>query len=385
MQNSLLTQYLTFIDTKIDTFLASQNWKMKVVLLSCVVMLVSFFNNLSPLKSFGEMYDALRVHHVEFFLYETVADRAQDLTGNFDYEPYSGKESRTFRLVAPIFVKMLGITHVTAVLYLLQLAFGVLFFYLLTTFLYHLLNSKSATFWAMMGIASIYLGAAFFIDNGGYGDLFSYLFLFLIIYFRRSPVLVFVFAQLACWNDERAMVGSGLAMIWLWWYPYQERNEKPKVSVNWSMFALAFSWMIWYAGRSYLMNVVGMKPTYNPDGEFMLRIQQSIDSLGLRMLWQFEGWWLVLLLATLFLLSTKNYLSLLAIGGATLLSSLSAMIIYDSTRSGTFGFISIFFGLVICQKYLTEKQFRWMLLLVALICFLHPLASRTHGVGFFLM
>ena len=385
MQTSLLSHYLISIDKKVTDFLDSKNWRLKTVALCCAVVLLSFFNNLSPLKSFGEMYDALRVHHVEFFLFETVEDRAQDLTANFDYEPYSGKESRTFRLVAPIFVKLLGIKHVTFTLYLLQLLCGVLFFYLLTGFIFDLLKNKTDTFWSMMGISGVYLGSAFFIDNGGYGDLFSYLFLFLIIYFRKSPLLVFLFAQLACWNDERAMVGSGLAMIWLWWYPYFERNEKPKISVNWSMFSLGFAWMLWYAGRSYLMNVVGMKPTYNPDGEFMIRVQQSIDSLGLRMLWQFEGWWLVLLLAAMFLWSTKNYLSLLAIAGATLLSSLSAMIIYDSTRSGTFGYIFIFFGLAICQKYLTEKQFRYLLILTAVICFLHPLASRTHGVGFFLM
>jgi hypothetical protein len=63
----------------------------------------------------------------------------------------------------------------------------------------------------------------------------------------------------------------------------------------------------------------------------------------------------------------------------------SSFTTYDSTRSGTFVFPMIFLALIAVKTKLTEKEMRLLLLLVALICFLHPLANKTHGVGYFLM
>jgi predicted membrane channel-forming protein YqfA (hemolysin III family) len=90
-------------------------------------------------------------------------------------------------------------------------------------------------------------------------------------------------------------------------------------------------------------------------------------------------------LASLTLWAKKEFLTLIPLFLAGAASSLSAMIIYDSTRSGTFAFIGIFFALAICKKYLTERQLRLILMGIALLCFLHPLANKTHGMGFFLM
>ncbi|MFT4735010.1 MAG: hypothetical protein ACI9K1_001967 [Arcticibacterium sp.] len=382
---SILSDYLQKIESKVLGFVSADNWRLKTVILCCFVVVLSFFNNLFPLKNFKTFYDQVITNRSEVFLYETIKDRAGDLTGNFDYEPYSGKESRTFRLVAPVFIKLTGIQHVSFFLYTIQLLCGLLFFYLLTGFVQELTGDRSATLYAMIGISTVYLGSCFLIENLGYGDLFSFFFLFLAVYFGKKPWLVFVFLQLAFWNDERAFIGSGLAFVWLWWYPQFKSNNPVRITLNWSMTAVVLAWLAWIGGRYYLMNVVGMKPTYNPDGEFMVRIQQSFWSLGFRLLWQFEGWWLLFGLMGMILWSKKEYLSLVPILGALAASSLAAMIIYDSTRSGTFAFIAIFFAIAVCKKYLTDRQLRLLLLGTAILCFLHPLASQTRGVGFFLM
>ena len=57
----------------------------------------------------------------------------------------------------------------------------------------------------------------------------------------------------------------------------------------------------------------------------------------------------------------------------------------NPTLCGSYGIITIFLSLVIAQKYLTEKELRVLLLVIAIICFLHPMATRTNGTGFFLM
>ena len=93
---SFLASLYQSIENRTLNFLDSESWKRKLTMLGVVVMLLSFFNNLYPLKSFADFYDVVIKHKQEFFLYQTVEDRAGNLTGNFDYEPYSGKESRAF-------------------------------------------------------------------------------------------------------------------------------------------------------------------------------------------------------------------------------------------------------------------------------------------------
>ncbi|UBM58131.1 hypothetical protein LAG90_15095 [Marinilongibacter aquaticus] len=383
---TLLNHYIEWAKRFVGRFVEGEKWKLKLAMLCCIVVPLSFFNNLSPLKSFGDMYTAVVKEKSEYFLYQTVEDRAGNLTGNFDYEPYSGKESRTFRLVMPLVTRLLGIQHITVTFYILQLVLGFLFFYLLAGFLHEILDDRLQTALASLALCGIYLGACFFIDNAGYGDFYSFFFLFLALFFRKKPLLVFLFLELAFWNDERAFVGSGLVFVWLWWYPqYVEEAKTYRIKFTWSMLAVVIAWLVWGAGRYYLMEVKGMMPTYNPDGEFAIRVKQSVESLGFRLWWQFEGWWLLFILAGLILWNKKQYLGLLVISGAALASMLGAMIIYDSTRSGNFAFIATFFALAIAKRELTRKQMTLILLGIAMLCLLHPLANKTHGVGFFLM
>ena len=181
---SVLSEYLLKIETRAADFVSKDNWRIKTVILCCFVVILSFFNNLYPLKNFKTFYVQVIKNRGEVFLYETVKDRAGDLTSNFDYEPYSGKESRTFRLVAPLFIKLTGIQHVSFFLYAIQLICGLLFFYLLTGFIQELTGDRSATLYAMIGISSVYLGSCFLIENLGYGDYslsFSFFSLFTLV------------------------------------------------------------------------------------------------------------------------------------------------------------------------------------------------------------
>lgn len=373
------------IELRAERFVTSDNWKIKAVMLGLVVMLLSFFNNFSPLYSFADFYQKTLVERQEFHIYQTVKDRAGDLTGNFEYQPNIGLESRVFRLTMPVIVKVLGIQHVSIVLYGLQLIFGLLFLYLLVGFLEQLLSDKMEALFAFLGIMGLYVGASFFIDNASYMDFFSYFFLFLAVKYYRQPLLIFLFIQLAIWNDERAFVATGLVIMWYWWYPQYLANEKIKIKITIPMAIVMLSWVLFFAGRWYLENKAGMLVTYLPEDEYMTKIPASFNSLGFRVLWPFEGWWILFLLAGYMLWKNNEYLALLGIGVASMTSIFSAMIVYDSTRSASFGYLTIFFALLIAKKYLSPKEMRVLLLIIAILCFLHPMATKTHGIGFFLM
>ena len=369
-------------ESKIIHFLQPSYWKWRVMFVSAIIMFLSFFNNISPFNDFKRYYDEVIVKRGEFFLYQVTKDRSQNLTEHKVYiEPASN--NRVFRLTLPVIVKLLHIRHVSIVIYGMQLLLGLLLYYLLATFLYQILNDKMATLLAVVALACIYFGTSFFIENCGYGDFYTFLFLFLGIYFR-NPLIIFISIFAATWCDERAGVASGLVFLWWWVSPTIKEGKRINFIPSAQMIATALA-VIAYAGlRLYLTKYVGMSATYK-EGEFSQMMLDSWSSFGFKFTWVLEGWWLVMLLSFLILFTDKDYFKLVIVAGGTIAMVVLGMTTYDSTRSGSYVFPMLFLGIAIIRTKLTDKQLRILLFLVALLCFLHPLATKTRGVGYFLM
>lgn len=370
------------LESKIVLFLEASNWQWRVVAVAILIMLLSFFNNVMPFQDFRSYYEEVITKRGEYFLYKVTKDRSQNLTEHRVYEE-PASNNRVFRLTLPVLVKVLHIRHVSVFLYGLQLILGVLLYFLLTRFLFQLLNDKMSTLLGVIALACIYFGTSFFIENCGYGDFYAFLLLFLGIYFR-NPLVIFASIFAATWCDERASVGAGLVFLW-WWVSPTIREGKPVSFIpSWQMIATALA-VIAYGGlRFYLMKYVGMSATYK-EGEFSQMIIDSWASYGFKFVWVLEGFWLLMLLAFLVLYTNREYFKLLLVMGGTVGMVFLGMTTYDSTRSGSYVFPMIFLGLLLVRTKLTEKQLRILLAIVTLLCFLHPLATKTRGVGYFLM
>jgi hypothetical protein len=237
---------------------------------------------------------------------------------------------------------------------------------------------------AAIALACIYFGTSFFVEYSGYGDFYTFFFLFLSIYFR-NPWLIFLAMFTATWCDERAVVAGSLVFAY-WWIAEKLKEDKPISFVpNAQMLAIIAAEIAYIALRfGYLMPYQGMEGTYK-EGEFTEQLFASLPSFGFKLIWVLEGFWLVMLLAFLILYLKKDYFKLLIVFGGTIGMIVLGFTTYDSTRSGSFVFPMIFLGLIAVKTKLTEKEMRIFLFLVALLCFLHPLANKTHGVGYFLM
>lgn len=381
---SILSSIFNKFETKVRQFLDSNTWKTKIVCVSVLFMFLSFFNNISPLKHFPEYYQAVFKDKSEYYIYQTIKDRASDFTKNWTYPEGTGTNNRTFRLTLPVIVKVLGINHVSIFLYALQLILGIVFLYLLVNFLNQITDDKSSVLFAMIGISTIYIGTSFFIDIASFGDFFSFFFLFLAIYLR-NPILIFVVLSLAFWNDERAFVGSGLVFLWWWIIPQIKENKPFKISLNPQMISIILSWGIyWLIRKFYLMDKLGMHDTYK-EGEFWGVFSGSWQVFGFKFFWVYEFWWLAILLSFVILIFNREFLRFLLIFGALILMQFLSLTTFDSTRSGSYGLIILPISLVILKKFLTDKEFKIIMFFIAIGCFLHPLATRTTGVGFFLM
>jgi hypothetical protein len=381
---TLLNSIYFNLESKITNFLDSKNWKTKVVIISILVMLASFFNNTSPLKHIPEYFETVFKNNQEYFVYQTVKDRASNFTKNWVYPEGTGINNRTFRLTMPLFVKVFGIRHVSIVLYILQLILGLVFIYLLINFFNQIFEDKIATFYTVIAFTTIYSGSSFFIDIASYFDFFSFFFLFLSIFFR-NPILIFIFLSLAFWNDERAFVGSGLVFLWWWFVPQFKENKPFKITFNLQLISIILSWSLyWIIRKFYLTDHLGMHDTYK-EGEFWGVFDGSWKVFGFKFFWVYEFWWLAILLSFVILIYKKDYIRFLMIVGALAVMQFLSLTTFDSTRSGSFGLIIIPFSLIILKKYLTDTELKILLFIIAIGCFLHPLATRTTGVGFFLM
>lgn len=369
-------------EVKSTTFLAHKNWQWRIVAVATLAMFLSFFNNQSPLHDLRNYYEDVFVKKGEYFLYNVTKDRSQNLTEHRVYkEPASN--NRVFRLTLPVLVKIFHIRHVSFFVYGLQLLLGILLYFLLTRFLFQILNDKLATMLSVIALACIYFGTSFFVEYAGYGDFYTFFFLFLSIYFR-NPLLVFLAMFTATWCDERAVVAGSLVFAY-WWIAEKIKEDKPISFIpNKQMLAIVVAEIAYISLRYYLMTYQGMEGTYKK-GEFTEQLFASLPSFGFKFIWILEGFWLVMLLAFVILYLKKDYLKLLIVFGGTIAMIVSGFTTFDSTRSGSFVFPMIFLGLIAVKTKLTEKEMRVLLLLVALLCFLHPLANKTHGVGYFLM
>jgi hypothetical protein len=369
-------------EVKSTAFLANKNWQWRVVTVAVVAMILSFFNNQSPLWDFKNYYEEVIVKKGEYYLYQITKDRSQNLTEHRVYQE-GASNNRVFRLTLPVLVKIFHVRHVSIFVYGLQLLLGILLYFFLTRFLFQIINDKLATMLAVIALACIYFGTSFFVEYGGYGDFYTFFFLFLSIYFR-NPLLIFLVMFTATWCDERALVAGSLVFAY-WWIAEKIKDDKPISFVpNRQMLAIVVAEIAYISLRYYLMTYQGMKSTYKK-GEFTEQLFASLPSFGFKFTWILEGFWLVMFLAFVVLYLKKDYFKLLIVFGGTIAMIVSGFTTYDSTRSGSFVFPMIFLGLIIVKTKLTEKEMRVFMFLVALLCFLHPLANKTHGVGYFLM
>lgn len=380
---SLLTSTKTSFENKLTDYLNTAKWRVKVAFWGMLIAVLSSFNNFAPLQGFKDYFTNV-INGTEYFAYQDALNRASNWRKIWVYPAGTGLNNRTFRMTQGFFVKVFHLYPATVWLYSIQLVLGFTFFYLIATFVFRRFGDKLAALYLVAGIACIYPGTSFFIDYSGYGDFFSYFFLFLAIYFR-NPLFIFGALQCAFWNDERAVVASGLVFVWWWLVPLYDANKGLKIIINKQLVAVFLAWIAYFGIRyGVLIHYVGMHDTYTPD-EFMINFKANGIAYGFKYFWSIEGFWFLIFWMYYAMISQKDYLRMLLILGASLLILLLGITIFDTTRSTSYVYLVIFLALVITRKTLTEKQFRDFLLLIALLCFLHPLATKTNAMGMFLM
>ncbi len=305
--------------------------------------------------------------------WETVFLKSNDLKNNLTHlDPNTWLAKKVFRLTVPVIIKIFHLNR-PAVL-VVQFVIGMLLLYYSYVLAKKLLNdSVSATFLAS-GLAFLYIGRTCFTDiTATWFDGWAYFFL-LISLVSPNAFMVFIFATMAAWVDERAIVILPAILIF-----HQTKNLslgnngnefKQLITLRKESIALIGALIFTVGLRLYLTIYENMEtPLVNVNST---GLRDNFFTYGFAIFTFFEGYWLLLPLLVYFAVKHKNYLFLLLVIGQLAVSTIGAMFVYDVTRSGSYMFPMLFVWLLYLSRFIPQYSMRNLLLSGAFFCLIFP-------------
>lgn len=285
------------------------------------------------------------------------------------YPAYYHMAKTEFRLTPPLLFKLAGITAKPAA-YVLQLALGLVFFATAARLFHEITEDPVLTPALTLALGLIYTGFAFVVDVEGFLDPFGWAFLALCLD-RRLQRLIPLFALLAFFTDERAVIAAGLLTVW---YQLDRRGEPGAFALlkpTRSTLLLLLGLLLYGALRMTLVAGFGFKNQTAGTGLEILRFTLPLAD---QTLWQMlEGFWLFVALALAGLWRERRdrlLLLLLPVAAAAVYGV--ALLVEDLTRSAAYGFPALFIALRLAKPTVSRAHFRTLGLLCLLICVLYP-------------
>jgi hypothetical protein len=272
---------------------------------------------------------------------------------------HSGKTA--FRLVVPVFARLfaLGPRGVLAA----QAIAGVALLALALQLGLRETGDRVTAFYLAAGLAFSYVGKAAFVDLFCWFDSWAFLFL-LAALASRGPLLPFVFATLAAWTDERAVIALGLAVAFHLAPTRQERSVRLPVE---ALAVLAA--VVGYATlRLGLARAFSLHTPTDDTGLAQLVAQLPLVALGT---WTgLEGQWILVLAAFWTWRVPRARLALVVsvlVGALLLIVSWSVI---DMTRSAAYAFPAVFVAVRLLAGGVPIESLRGMAFSSALVSLL---------------
>jgi hypothetical protein len=299
--------------------------------------------------------------------------KAKDLTNSLTtIPPESFMAKKVFRLTVPVFIRVFHLNRVGVIVLQGFLGFLLLFYsYKLAN---RILGDAPSATMVTAGIAFIYAGRACFSDIAyTHFDGWAYFFILMTLY-NRNLFVIFLFATMAAWIDERGLLALIFPILF-----HQVEASKDKnfglltlIRPARSSVAILLAVAGYIALRLYLTHAYNMHTPAN-DANFSVLKQNFIHtSFGFGAFTFLEGFWLLLPVVFLLGIKNKNYVLLAMISGLILVFSLAVFCVYDLTRSGSYLFSIIFLLLFYMRQYTEMTFFRSIAAICLFFCFIFP-------------
>ena len=261
-----------------------------------------------------------------------------------------------FRLVPPLLVH---VTHLSVEgYYVVQGLLGVATLALLAWCFHHTGYSRAWSLAIVIGIASTYMGAVWFLDTQPYFDAIAASAL-LVALCARPPAAVFLVASVALWTDERALLALGVVAL----FHFGRRR--------------ANTWTVAAAVAAYLVVRLALGVRYGlTTGKSEIGPGVLIDywrAMPLAITLALEGLWVIVGAGYWRALQARRW-PIVAAGLLTLLSALVSVMVNDVTRSTVY----MLPGVVVAVTQLVDlspEQRRRLLGVPLAVCVLCPTAG----------
>lgn len=283
-----------------------------------------------------------------------------------------------FRLTVPLLAGLLNVSgkdHGIILVYLIQSALLIPFFYVLIQFLRRYMTNTSVLFF-VIGSSSVYFCKAFIWDYDFWFDGYAYFFLLLGMYFQSRPA-IFLTLQLACWTDERAVVA--LSSIYLFHLLAENKFDVRSpiqiirgISFRNKSSVVLLAGIFYLIGRQILSQKFGLQtPTGEGSGVQLSLIPYQLKHRLSGIFLTFEGLWLIFVLCLNMLVKRQNLFLAGILCSIMIIHIVIAYSVYDISRSITYAFPLIIISAILVAKYKFPYQ-QYLHQTAALVCVLIP-------------
>jgi hypothetical protein len=378
------------LEKRLSFLLKGKYWLWKITLVSILLfVVVDFSGNMGKLVYFKDFWNTSVKQQQLDTTHEIVRSQSEDYFAFFkkgesaDISSYRHEAKMKFRLFLPTLVRIFGQNHFGLWLYLLALALGLPYLYLVAKMSLKILGEDTNRILVLLfvvGFGNLYAGGgSFILDIVPYGDFFAFFFLLISIY-SRNLLAIFICCQCAFWVDERALINA--VYVILWWTIIPFSNKEFTIKFSFQALTVFLSGVVYVGMRQYLIASHHLDDTVYME-EFIGTFYENLKMLSLRVWGGFDGFWLLVILGLVILFREKQYKFLLALSGSLIISTSFALIAFDANRGISYGFIVLLFSLIICKKYLSEKELKYVLLVCFLVSILSPTLNkyRISGAG----
>jgi hypothetical protein len=259
---------------------------------------------------------------------------------------HSGKT--TFRLVVPLVARAL---HLGAYgVLIVQGLLGVALIALVQRLAARESGDVVAALFVSASLVFGYVGKAAFVDLFCWFDAWAFLFL-LAALAARGPVLAFVFASLAAWTDERALIALALVTAF-----HLAPSARPKTGVPRQALAVLGAAFAYAALRTLLAARYGLYTPTADTGLALLQAQRPL--LALSAFTGLEGGWILVLSAAWAWRQPAARPALVACAAGILLLLIVSWSVIDMTRSAAYAFPALFVALRLLAPLLPQDGLR---------------------------
>jgi len=367
-----------YIFKKSEQLMRSRFGYIKASLL-CALLVI-----LSSTPKYGSFHFSTGFHTSEKAVQDTATCQTlqKQISNPFTILPQANgfhQDKMQFRLFMPVMGHLLHLD--VNGLIVLQQILGIFLFLILLLLIKKITGDDVQALLFATGSAFIYFGKACFIDLWPWFDGTCYL-LILMAMFWRSPLLIWLFVFAASWIDERGLVATGY--VFIWWLIQSQKDEKENISfkkliiLNTRSLAVVLAWVSYFALRTYLHKSYHFQTytenIFGKDSAYQHTMSIAHFGLFTGIIW----YWLFILAATIVLLWRKSFLPLILLYGVIGASTVSALLVYDVTRSAAYIFPAAIIGFYLIQKPKNEnpdnyeRNMRNFLLLITMLCLLTP-------------